>query len=372
MLWEYLQPVTIRFGEGVVKELGQVAAKLGCKRGLLVSDPFFMKSGLAEQIVEASGGVLAGIYSQVSPNPEVSEVDACAKQIREDKVDFLVALGGGSALDCAKAAGSICFTQDSIRKYHGTGESMPQKHLPLIAIPTTAGTGSEVTCVAVLSDKELGKKGPIVSNGFYPAVALIDPELTYTLPPYMTASTGIDVLCHAVEGFWSKGHQPICDALALHACKIVFRYLKTVYHEPENREARAKMAEASVIAGLAFTLPKTTSSHACSFPLTNLLHIPHGEACGLTLDYFARINADAQDGRIHAFAKELGFRDMYDMADAIHQLKVDIGLRTDLKEFHLTDEQVADLVRISRHPNQYNNPVEITDVMPNEMYQSMR
>lgn len=372
MLWEYLQPVTIRFGEGVVKELGQVAAKLGCKRGLLVSDPFFMKSGLAEQIVEASGGVLAGIYSQVSPNPEVSEVDACAKQIREDKVDFLVALGGGSALDCAKAAGSICFTQDSIRKYHGTGESMPQKHLPLIAIPTTAGTGSEVTCVAVLSDKELGKKGPIVSNGFYPAVALIDPELTYTLPPYMTASTGIDVLCHAVEGFWSKGHQPICDALALHACKIVFRYLKTVYHEPENREARAKMAEASVIAGLAFTLPKTTSSHACSFPLTNLLHIPHGEACGLTLDYFARINADAQDGRIHAFAKELGFRDMYDMADAIHQLKVDIGLRTDLKEFHLTDEQVADLVRISRHPNLYNNTVEITDEMLNEMYQSMR
>ena len=226
--------------------------------------------------------------------------------------------------------------------------------------------------MAVLSDKELGKKGPIVSNGFYPAVALIDPELTYTLPPYMTASTGIDVLCHAVEGFWSKGHQPICDALALHACKIVFRYLKTVYHEPENREARAKMAEASVIAGLAFTLPKTTSSHACSFPLTNLLHIPHGEACGLTLDYFARINADAQDGRIHAFAKELGFRDMYDMADAIHQLKVDIGLRTDLKEFHLTDEQVADLVRISRHPNLYNNPVEITDEMLNEMYQSMR
>ena len=119
-------------------------------------------------------------------------------------------------------------------------------------------------------------------------------------------------------------------------------------------------------------MPKTTSSHACSFPLTNLLHIPHGEACGLTLDYFARINADAQDGRIHAFAKELGFRDMYDMADAIHQLKVDIGLRTDLKEFHLTDEQVADLVRISRHPNLYNNPVEITDEMLNEMYQSMR
>ena len=132
------------------------------------------------------------------------------------------------------------------------------------------------------------------------------------------------------------------------------------------------MAEASVIAGLAFTLPKTTGSHACSFPLTNLLHIPHGEACGLTLDYFARINADAGDERIHSFAKELGFSDMYDMADTIWRLKSDIGLRTDLKEFHLTDEQVADLVRISRHPNLYNNPVEITDEMLNEMYQSMR
>ena len=372
MMWEYLQPVVIRFGEGVSGKIRQVAKDLGCSKGLLVSDPFFMKSGLAEKIVEPSEGVLTGIYSQISPNPEVVEVDACAEQIRESQIDFLVALGGGSALDCAKAAGSICFTEDSIRKYHGTGENMPQKHLPLIAIPTTAGTGSEVTCVAVLSDKELGKKGPIVSNGFYPSIALIDPELTYTLPPYMTASTGIDVLCHALEGFWSKGHQPVCDALALHACKIVFRYLKTVYNNPQDKEARAKMAEASVIAGLAFTLPKTTSSHACSFPLTNLLHIPHGEACGLTLDYFARINADAQNGRVHEFAKELGFKDMYDMADAIHQLKTDIGLRTNLKEFNLTDEQVADLVRISRHPNLYNNPIDITDEMLNEMYQSMR
>ena len=225
MTWEYLQPVTIRFGEGVVGELKAAAESLGCKRGLLVSDPFFMKSGLADKIVASSEGVLAGIYSEVSPNPETVEVDACAKKIREENIDFLVALGGGSALDCAKAAGSICFTTDSIRKYHGTGAPMPQKHLPLIAIPTTAGTGSEVTCVSVLSDHELGKKGPIVSNGFYPALALVDPELTYTLPPYMTASTGIDVLCHAVEGFWSRGHQPICDALALHASKIVFQYL---------------------------------------------------------------------------------------------------------------------------------------------------
>ena len=371
-MWLYTQPVNIRFGEGVVGEIKNVAEDLSCSNGLLVSDPFFVQSGLADEIVEKSEGMLKGIYSGISPNPETTEVDACAVLIRENGYDFLVALGGGSALDCAKAAGTICFTEDPISKYHGTGVPIPEKHLPLIAIPTTAGTGSEVTCVSVLSNKELGKKGPIVSEGFYPSIALVDPELTYTLPPYMTASTGIDVLCHAIEGFWSKGHQPICDALALHATKIVFEYLRRAVADPSDKEARNKMAEASVIAGLAFTLPKTTSSHACSFPLTNILHIPHGEACGLTLDYFARVNADVENGRVHNFAKELGFEDAYEMADEIGRLKKDIGLRTDLKDFELSDETFEELIKGSHHPNILNNPVEITDDILIDMYSAMR
>lgn len=372
MKWEYLQPVTIRFGEGIIKELKDVVASIGCKRGILVSDPFFLQNGLAERIVQESEGTLVQVYGEISPNPEVKEVDACADIIRRNQIEFVVALGGGSALDCAKAAASVCFTEDSIREYHGTGKALPKSHLPLIAIPTTAGTGSEVTCVSVLSDHELGKKGPIVSNNFYPSIALIDPELTYTLPPHMTASTGIDVLCHALEGFWSRGHQPVCDALALHATRIVFKYLRRAYSNPEDKKARAKMAEASVIAGLAFTLPKTTSSHACSFPLTNLYHIPHGEACGMTLDYFAKINADVEGGRIHEFAKQLGFTDAIAMADEIYQLKADIGLRNDLKDLNLSDEQIAELVHLSNHPNMLNNPVKITEEILDEMYQSMR
>ena len=374
MSWDYIQPVNIKFGEGMLGRMKEIAEEMGLKKGILVSDPFFAQNGLADRLMKENEGLLVCMYSQISPNPEVTEVDACAALMKEKEVEFTVALGGGSALACAKAASTICFTEDSIRKYHGTGVELPKKHLPIIAIPTTAGTGSEVTCVSVLSDHELGKKGPINNNNFYPAVALIDPELTYTLPPYMTASCGIDVLCHAVEGFWSKGHQPICDALALHASELVFENIRTVYNDPQNKEARARMAEASVIAGLAFTLPKTTSSHACSFPLTNILHIPHGEACGLTLDYFARINAaDPVEGpRINRFAQKLGFKDMNDMADAIAQLKKDLKLRTDLKEFNLTDEQVAELVRGSKHPNMLNNPVEITEEMLDKMYQSMR
>ena len=180
------------------------------------------------------------------------------------------------------------------------------------------------------------------------------------------------MLCHALEGFWSKGHQPICDALALYACELVFRWLPIAYKDGSDLTAREKMAEASVIAGLAFTLPKTTSSHACSFPLTNLYHIPHGEACGLTLDYFARVNADCDGGRVQSFARKLGFADAVAMADAIHALKVELGLRCDLKDLNLTDAQVDDLVRISHHPNLLNNPVEITDAILYDMYNSFR
>lgn len=372
MNWDYKQPVSIRFGKGRRKEIIEIAKELNVSNGLLVATPFFSKHGLASEMMEASNGIIREIFTGLSANPDVSEVDACAEVIRENKIDFVVALGGGSAMDCAKAACSIACTSDSIRKYHGTNEYLPLEHIPLIALPTTAGTGSEVTCVSVLTDHEKGKKAPIVSDGFYPYVAIVDPELTYTMPAKVTAETGIDVLAHALEGYWSKGHQPICDACAYHALNLVFKYLERTYKNPNDEEAREKMCEASLIAGLAFTLPKTTSSHACSFPLTNIYHIPHGEACGLTLDYFARINAKGKEGeRIDALAKKLGFNDTYELADAIYELKERLNLRNDLKDLSLNEEQIEELVQKSKHPNLLNNPVDITEEMLRKMYQQM-
>lgn len=373
MIWDYIQPVKIEFGSGRVKDINKLAKKLNCKKGLLVCSNFFIRNKFADTLLKESDGLLVEIFSDVSPNPDVKEVDECARVIREKGINFIVAVGGGSVIDCAKAASSICFTKDSIRKYHGTGINMPNEHLPLIAVPTTAGTGSEVTCVSVLTDHEYGKKSPIVSDGFYPTFAIIDPELTYSMPSHITAGTGIDVLSHAIEGYWSKGHQPICDSLAIHAADLVFKNLYKAYKNPNDKEAREKMAEASVIAGLAFTLPKTTASHACSFPLTNIYEIPHGEACGLTLDYFTRINTKYdKDGRIQYLAEKLGFKDGYEMADEIKKLKEKVSLRSDLKDFNLKDKDIDELVKISRHPNLYNNPVDITDEMLKEMYESMR
>lgn len=367
MNWEYLQPVTIYFGNGKLQELSDRICEGSYQRGILVTSGHFVKNGIAKKLLENPDHHLIEIYTGFSPNPDVEEVDQLARILKEKNADFLVALGGGSVMDGAKAASSAALSGKSIRTYHGTGIAVPEIHLPLIAIPTTAGTGSEVTSVSVLTDRERGKKAPIASTGFYPKLAIIDPELTVSMSPYLTACTGIDVLSHAIEGYWSKGHQPICDALAIYAAKLVLANLRIAYKDGKNLMAREKMAEASVIAGLAFGLPKTTSSHACSFPLTNEYGIPHGEACGLTLDYFIHVNG-RNDIRTQEMAELLGFGSSEELAETVFRLKQDLGLRTDLKDQHLTKKDKEQLVRLSHHPNLNNNPVEITDEILKALY----
>lgn len=371
-MWIYEQPVEIQFGTGILNHLKEILEKKNLDEGILICQDVFVESGLVERLLRLSGGRIKTVFSQVDNNPTVVNVDSCAKMIRDVGAKFVVALGGGSVLDCSKASATLATVDESIVSYHDTGKELPKTKLPLIALPTTAGTGSEVTCIAVLSNHDNGKKAPINSRNFYPDLAIIDSELTHSMPSFVTASTGIDVLCHAIEGFWSKGHQPICDALALHAARLVYLYLERAYNNPNDVIAREKMAEASVIAGLAFTLPKTTACHAISFPLTTLYNIPHGEGCAMTLDKLIRINADSENGRLHTFAKNLGFKDAYDMADTTLVLKKAIGLRTDLKAFNLTDEAIEELIIKSEHPNLYNNPVELTQEMLRELFLSLR
>lgn len=369
MNWNYEQPVKICFGRNIRSEAAKLADKLQGKRGILIAGSHSVKSGMVQELVEQSHGKLIKVFSEVSPNPDVSEVDKCAQIIREQNIDYIVALGGGSIIDCAKAVSVIALTNESVRKFYGTGIPIPEEHIPLIAIPTTAGTGSEVTAVSVLTDRENGKKMPMSSKGFYPEYALIDPQLTVTMPQNITAATGLDVLSHAIEAYWSKGHQPITDVLAIHAAKLVFSYLPQVYENPTDILAREKMCEASLIAGLAFNLPKTTASHACSFPLTNLYHIPHGEACALTLDYFVKINAsEDNEHRVDTLAKLLGYTDAEELAEKIYALKTQMNLRTNLYDLQLSEKQILELVHLSKHPNLENNPAEITETMLETMY----
>lgn len=371
MQWLYKQPVAIYFGKDKRFILPELAKEKGFRRGVLVCDQALVKNGAVAELVKACDGLLSETFTDIKPNPTVKNVDDCARLLRETGADFVVALGGGSSMDCAKAAAAIALTKDSISVYHGTGVALPAKVLPVIQIPTTAGTGSEVTAVSVLTNEEKGFKAPIASDSLYAVAAIIDPVLTYSLPAKVAAITGLDVLAHAIEGYQSKNHQPICDLFCVEAAKLVFTNIRRACSTSVNPEAKAAMAEASLLAGLGFNLPKTGPSHACSFVLTNRYGIPHGEACALTLDYFLEIISQGDGGRMDRLAQAVGFSSPKAMAEEIRKLKVELGLRIDLKDLALDSGAIDKLVADSYHPNMLNSPVDITEPMLKSLYVEM-
>ncbi|MGI6297904.1 MAG: iron-containing alcohol dehydrogenase family protein [Saccharofermentanales bacterium] len=371
MKWHYQQPVEIYFGNDERFRLGEIAEKLGVTKAVLVCDRILATNGTVQDLIDRTGNLIAAVYDKGKPNPTVKNVDECAELIRSAKADFVVAIGGGSSMDCAKAAAVVAPLAESITVYHGTGVSLPAGGLPIIQIPSTAGTGSEVTAVSVLTNEEKGFKAPLASPSFYATAAIVDPVITWSMPPHITAITGLDVLSHAVEGYQSRNNQPITDLFCLEAARLVFRHLRAACASPASIEAREQMAQASLLAGLGFNLPKTGPSHACSFVLTNRYGIPHGEACALTLDSFLEIIAQGDGGRMNEFATACGFVDAAAMAEEIRALKRDLGVRLDLKDLNLDEAALQDLIRDSHHPNMLNSPVEITDEMLREMYESM-
>lgn len=376
MLWEFNLPVKIVFGSGKRKELEKYIDDIGGERGVLVCSHSFEKNGTAQRFVEHSGNKIKAVFSNIRPNPTTDNVNECVALLREVKADFAVALGGGSPMDCCKAACAIAKGEDVIESYHTGGKAVSaEEAIPMIAFTTTSGTASEVTNISVLTDTAKNLKAPMNDEAMYPKIAIIDPELTLTVPPQITASTGLDVLSHAVESYWSTLNQPICSACSVYSAKLVFKYLERAYNHPDDLEAREKMAAASITAGVAFSHPRTTGSHACSFPLTNLYGVPHGEACAFTLDYFIKFNADHADGdgRIAAFAKQCGFNSAYDMADEITAMKKRMGMRTRLSEIGCTtQEQIEELTKASMSMLMTRNPIVLTEKNILEMYNALR
>ncbi len=376
MLWEFNLPVKIIFGSGKRKELKKYIDEIGGNRGVLVCSRSFEKNGTAQRFIEHSGGKIKAVFSDIRPNPTTKNVDDCTDLLRKTKADFAVALGGGSPMDCCKAACAIARGSDVISSYHTGGKPVSAAEaIPMIAFPTTSGTASEVTNIAVLTDTDKNLKTPMNDPAMYPKTAVIDPELTLSVPPQITASTGLDVLSHAVESYWSTLNQPICSACSVYSAKLVFKYLERAYNDPGDLEAREKMAAASITAGVAFSHPRTTGSHACSFPLTNLYGVPHGEACAFTLDYFIKFNADHADesGRLAAFARQCGFEDAYAMANEITEMKKRMGMRTRLSEIGCTTgEQISELTKASMSMLMTRNPVPLTEKNILEMYNALR
>ena len=213
MDWEFNLPVKLIFGNGKRNTITDYIDEIGGTRGVLVCSKSFTKNGIADELLEKSNGKIKAVFSDVRPNPTTDNVDDCIRLMREINADFAVALGGGSPMDCCKAACAIVKGNGFIREYHSGGKPISATEaIPMIAMPTTSGTASEVTNISVLTDVQKNLKNPMNDPAMYPKIAVVDPELTLTVPPQVTASTGLDVLSHAVESYWSTLNQPICSA----------------------------------------------------------------------------------------------------------------------------------------------------------------
>lgn len=376
MNWEFNLPVKLAFGNNRHEQIFDYICEIGGEVGVLVCSRSFAGNGLADKLVKLSGGKIKAVFSDIRPNPTTDNVNACVDVMRSIGADFAVALGGGSPMDCCKAACAIAKGDDKIEAYHSGGKAISaDEAIPMIAVTTTSGTASEVTNISVLTDLAKNLKQPMNDPAMYPKIAVIDPVLTLTVPPQITASTGLDVLSHAIESYWATLNQPICSACSVYAARLVFEYLERAYNHPDDLLAREKMAEASIVAGVAFSHPRTTGSHACSFPLTNIYGVPHGEACAFTLDYFVKFNAEHadEDGRITAFARDCGFDTPDAMADEIAAMKRRMGMRTNLSQIGCTtDEQIRELTKKSMSMLMKRNPIELTEENIYNMYINLR
>ena len=253
----YSQPVKIFFGEGKFEELGSILDELSVKSCVIACGKHFAPT--AEAMREKDSRI-AAVFGAVEQNPQLSGVVETTRLAREHKADAVIGIGGGSSIDTAKFAAAIALGDgEAIEYYHGE-KPFPEKRLTIIAVPTTAGTGSEVTQVSVVSNGT--EKRTINNPAFMPKAAIVDPVLSSTVPPRTTMNTGLDAMAHALEGYWSKNHQPISDLMAIEAVRIILANLETAYKDGSSMEARANMAYASLLGGLSFALPKTAGSHA--------------------------------------------------------------------------------------------------------------
>ncbi|UCZ83061.1 iron-containing alcohol dehydrogenase [Pseudomonas sp. L5B5] len=291
-------------GQGAIEQLDAELARLQISNPLIVTDAILVKSGTVDLALAHLGGRAYRIFDEVQPEPEIAIVQACTQAYRTGEHDGLIGLGGGSAIDIAKAVAAFAGHEGALEELFGV-DQVQRKGPPLIAIPTTAGTGSEVTNVAILSDKVAQLKKGIVSDYLLPDVALVSPVMTLTCPRGVTAASGVDALVHAVESYLSLNGSPITDSLALGAIRLIVKALPKAYANPANLQAREDMATASLMAGMAFGNAGVGAVHALAYPLGGRFNIAHGVSNALLLPYVMAWNKMACVERFRDIAQAM-------------------------------------------------------------------
>ena len=297
----------ILFGSGSTEKLGAEAQLLNAKKALIITDQGVIQAGLIENIEKSlqSVGLPFVIFDGVEPDPRIEVVEKSVQKAKKEGTDLIIGFGGGSSLDIAKVTSIMITNPGKIDSFFGI-DLVLNPGVPLILIPTTAGTGSEVTPIAILSDtKEKLKKG-IVSAYLFPEVAIVDPKLTIGLPPSVTAFTGMDALTHAIESYYSINATNLSDLLALRAMELLSKNVRMAFAHGENLVARSNMMEGSLLAGIAFANAGVGAVHAFAYPLGGEFHLAHGLTNTLMLPYVMRYNILGCPHKFAQMAKAFG------------------------------------------------------------------
>ena len=307
-VFRFVLPTEIVYGPGVVKQLPEEVKRLGCRRPAIITDPGLVKAGVADRIASLldDADIPYIVCSDVEANPKDVNCELCAAKAREFGADSLIAIGGGSPIDCAKAVGVLlAHDADKIKPYEGkTAATRPQA--PMIAIPTTAGTGSELTFSSVITDTVNHYKMTIKSPFTAATLALCDPELTVSVPPMVTASTGIDALTHAIEGYTATCAEPIGDAFALYSIELISHNLEKAVQDGTDIEARSAMLMGSMLGGMSFSHSDVASVHCVAESLGGMCDLPHGMCNAIFLPYVMEYNLEYCTEKYARVAQAMG------------------------------------------------------------------
>jgi alcohol dehydrogenase len=350
-------PVRIVFDEGRSDEIPRL---LHGRSAFVVTTAGSVRRGVVDQLFEGEAG-LPRVFTAVQPNPTIgSIVDAATAVLLEKRPEVLVAIGGGSVIDTAKCIAALASTggdnvtwlDDHLRN----GLPFPEQFapLPVIAVPTTAGTGSEVTMWATVWDETSGTKYSLSHSALYAEVALLIPQLTQTMSADLTLITGLDALSHCLESMWNRKANTLSDAFASAAIPKILHSLPHVIEAPDDLTERREMQHAALLGGLAISSTTTSLAHSMSYPFTSLLGMPHGLACSFTLPSLMRFNADSSPERMQVIADAMGARNVFAAADFLDERFSEWGVRDRARQF-FNGHRVADMQGALLTPSRAGN-----------------
>lgn len=359
--WGFYMPTRIRFGWGRFKEIRQIVDELNGERIFLVTGKRFAKeSGMLDKLSDYLKGLTLEVFAEVEENPSIETVDKGASICEETGCDLVVGIGGGSAMDAGKAIAMLQKNPGSIREYLDQEKTCQTKGLPFISVPTTSGTGSEVTPFIVITHKAKKAKPAIAPPQIFPDVALVDSELTMSMSLKVAASTGLDALCQAVEGFWSTQGNPVTRSLAFQAIKIAMENLEAACLR-KDKESVMNMALASLLTGIEMSNIGNTSIHPLSYPITLDHGVPHGFACAIFLPAVIRFNAQAVEDLFRDLLRILNISSAEAFADKVDSIMEKLAAPRRLSAVGVREEEIPDIVKRGVGRSTSWNPRPITE-----------